>query len=651
MYLVIYNSAIDFPLSLPESRFVKVDIAPIYKASVSENHLYRTNKEEYFLNQVTESLDLEVYSNVKVVIITKELGGNGWGRATNLAGHFACTQFIKCHLNTVPIILTDLGELNIEDPTLKDISVENFLQTEGIYFRKYEDIFSTKIDPITEVQSHSIDNLVRKLKPVNIDRLSIRNSRDSDHQSTNEWGAMRLASNFGLANTLKFKYPRHLYFKYLDNYIDTTDRPVDGTLKNLFSNVLLIDDNAKLGWVELMIEIFSCPVDSLTALDDTYAWVRVGFEKFKKYDLIFLDLYLEKNSLDTKHSIAVLKCIKNKYPQIPVIIFTASDKAWNLDRILEHGADGMCIKESPLYFKDNNYSGRNFEDFKGTIKGVSEKYKVLRPYWEAIATIRIDSNFKGIEDNPKRIRTRIAERLIMFYGLLKKGFEQWDYDKNTFFYSDYELAFMTLWSTLNEIQEGYFKKSRTSKRNLKDKAGNIIATQNDGSSLIPKYMYDWTIKGQKEYYIKYEFAFVEFEPDGTPVVDPKTKLYSLKSTQNSWLRYDSRIPPYYYNELTTDRTNFHKELSNQIAFLILNLNFLKSSPVTESYLISLQKLNGIRNSMYLTHGESKPDYFNTTEEGKRGKVEYHITPSKDIKELFELVAFLLTGDEISVPLF
>jgi hypothetical protein len=48
----------------------------------------------------------------------------------------------------------------------------------------------------------------------------------------------------------------------------------------------------------------------------------------------------------------------------------------------------------------------------------------------------------------------------MFLGLLKKAFEQTEFDKNTFFYSKWELSFLTLWSTLNEIQEAYYEKTQ-----------------------------------------------------------------------------------------------------------------------------------------------------------------------------------------------
>jgi DNA-binding NarL/FixJ family response regulator len=92
-------------------------------------------------------------------------------------------------------------------------------------------------------------------------------------------------------------------------------------------------------------------------------------------------LYLEKGKADSSNALSALEFIKEKSPHIPVIIFTASDKAWNLDEVLEKGADAMYIKESPLYYRSEEYSLKNYKDFTDTIRYVHEKYKVLRPYW------------------------------------------------------------------------------------------------------------------------------------------------------------------------------------------------------------------------------------------------------------------------------
>ncbi len=62
---------------------------------------------------------------------------------------------------------------------------------------------------------------------------------------------------------------------------------------------------------------------------------------------------------------------------------------------------------------------------------------------------------------------------------------------------------------------------------------------------------------------------------------------------------------------------------------------------------TLVKLNEIRNHLYLTHGSDiSTGFYDQTEKDKRAT--HNIKPDKDIKDLFELVSFLLTGKENKV---
>ena len=72
MYILIHNSKGSFSIDLPES-FKQINIASIYSSEEENDYLYKNNREEYFLNNVSESLDNSSYSNVKVIIIDNEL--------------------------------------------------------------------------------------------------------------------------------------------------------------------------------------------------------------------------------------------------------------------------------------------------------------------------------------------------------------------------------------------------------------------------------------------------------------------------------------------------------------------------------------------------------------------------------------------------
>ena len=177
--------------------------------------------------------------------------------------------------------------------------------------------------------------------------------------------------------------PKHLYFKYLSRFIDKDYPAQNKSLHNLFNKILLIDDNADCGWIELLKNIhfefdetkktFKGFIDKFTSTEILNAWKNVTPEKFNQYDLIYLDLYLEKGKADSSISLSGLNFIKENYPHIPIIIFTASDKAWNLDEVLQMGADAMYVKESPIYYRNKEYSSKNFNDFVATIKDVQDR--------------------------------------------------------------------------------------------------------------------------------------------------------------------------------------------------------------------------------------------------------------------------------------
>ena len=84
-----------------------------------------------------------------------------------------------------------------------------------------------------------------------------------------------------------------------------------------------------------------------------------------KYDLIFLDLRMngvsEEGTLDPEEfsGMKILKAIKMQNKGNQVIMFTASNKAWNMKALLDAGADGYYIKESPEYSFPASYSDSN----------------------------------------------------------------------------------------------------------------------------------------------------------------------------------------------------------------------------------------------------------------------------------------------------
>jgi hypothetical protein len=104
------------------------------------------------------------------------------------------------------------------------------------------------------------------------------------------------------------------------------------------------------------------------------------------------------------------------------------------------------------------------------------------------------------------------------------------------------------------------------------------------------------------------------------------------------------------------RGKWDERISLQIAFLILKMPELQKGIAfycqekknlrgvwEPNFLKKLYDLNDLRNKLYLTHGDTDPDFFTKTERQKRADGDINVRIQREIKDLFELVYFLLTG--------
>lgn len=103
------------------------------------------------------------------------------------------------------------------------------------------------------------------------------------------------------------------------------------------ANILIVDDQQCVR--ELMAEELMSEGYRVQGLGDAES-VRLKL-RFSQPDLVLLDLYL-----DGAEGFRVLHDIKGKYPQMPVIIYTAYDSYREDPRVSQ--ADGYVIKSTVL---------------------------------------------------------------------------------------------------------------------------------------------------------------------------------------------------------------------------------------------------------------------------------------------------------------
>jgi hypothetical protein len=306
----------------------------------------------------------------------------------------------------------------------------------------------------------------------------------------------------------------------------------------------------------------------------------------------------------------------------------------------------MYVKESPEFFHELHYSKQNFKSLVKTVQDTLTKYQILKPFWEAIQLIINDTFFLSISDNPVKFRSRIVERLKMFYGLLKKGYEQSKYDKETFYYSEYELSFITLWSVLNEVQEAYFQKSQPPI--TINHGGSTYNHHPNGTTLT--YLNSLKQKHQKWSIGSSVFCYYEYSLQINNVSN------RAKHRRGLFQLSFKRMSPFLYKNNkfetiqapTEIKLDYEREIRMQIAFILIN-KFGCGNDNTDGYIKRLNDSLKVRNHLYLTHGDSlNSSYFSYTEEEKRKSQSYNVVPQGAIKELFELAVFLLTSKTISL---
>lgn len=618
-----------------------------------EESLKGIDEKDLFPYRVSSQMTTEKHESI---IIFKE--GLRWDQVIRLAVYLRLLPDENWISKTPIIICSDNLPNPIYDRDLASIKdIQNFLNIPGVFYKSFFALFGKRENDEgnTDYEVNRFLKSINKVfdtKAINVTSENLANDR---HSITNQWGAVKLALNAGYGiNDINYSFPPTLYFNHLINKyglkIDPNDDKVNLSSHLKKKKILLVDDNSDKGWQAVIEKIFE-PAKVDVAEDFEKVNQFGNLKDLNPYDLIFLDLRLpkiRKKEIEYDNGIDLLKKIKKCYPQIPVIVFTASNKSWTRETVQNFGADGMYVKESPEYAGDQNYSKENFINFEKLVRETLEKYKVLRPYWEAIQIILKDQTFLSLpEKGSSNFKSRIEERLMMFYGLLKRGFEQTEFNERQFHFSDYELAFMTLWSVLNEISEANFIKSQPN-ITIQDSMGNLLTNHPAGQPITyNQNHFKWEIIGQSDTYVEYAYSTFIDTIAGYHATNTSGKYYKLNHERKSCFLFDNNqfqiVSPIKTN------VNYENTLFLQIAFLIERKANLSISSNKSSFQQTLVRLNEVRNHLYLTHGaEISTGFYNHTEKAKR--VNHTIKPNGDIKDLFELISFLLTGTENNVDI-
>ncbi len=582
---------------------------------------------------------------------------------------------IIAHIRLTPSLIYSKAKiLWINEKDFVEISQEfnkiKFIPSVRTYFLCKGDFVNDK-----QIKSE-IDIILLEIPPLsnNYSNELIVLPPSTSHAITNEWGAYLLSQLTGGQNlTSNIHALTHkendLFFKYLkcknkalfsSESFELTEYVPD----NIAFNCMLIDDQHKKGWGDVLEKIIKriSSQASLNIFDDYLLFEKTNEEInndiFKDIDeytphVIFLDLRLreEEEASNYAHTPIInfsggtlLKTIKEKYPHISVIIFTASNKAWNMEQLIQAGADGYFIKPSPEIDSNVHILREEYHAFLELIRSCRIKSNILTAFWGHISTIKEGSTLikeKNLDGDKTVVEKRIIERLGMFFGLLKRDYEDSRYNKERFYYSDLELAFMTLWSCLNDIQFIYYEKIKwmttPEDSNQRPKEKNDIRIVED---LIERIN---IISGDE-----YEY-FLQKRKTGTNQI--RTLLLADYNNPSN-VFYLSNAHDESHNRKTFKK-DYTNNIGEQIAFLLIafsrgDFENLTHRQFNVTKLVNdLAKIKTKRNELYLTHGneEQTSKFYIKSEREKR---EANVITFFDCAELYEIIHFLLTGKYVNI---
>lgn len=285
---------------------------------------------------------------------------------------------------------------------------------------KYFDILKTKgvklinmrpqkiIDSLGSIQSLSENDIKHEMEKVH---LPVPQNYEDSHSIANEWAIYRWATATesedsaieNVANTIK----SNLYFKHLTTiyppseidrikedklkFHDQLSGISDSLIEQKDINILYVDDEADKGRSEIMATIihdvnkisgFDYLGEELKSLSQQAIIDQVVNRVIEdSINILLLDFRLHKKDLDSQNideitSVQILKRIKEFNPGIQVIIFSATNKVWNLLALQKYGADGFIIKEGPENSKDPSFTIQTIGNFINAMSiCISNRYK------------------------------------------------------------------------------------------------------------------------------------------------------------------------------------------------------------------------------------------------------------------------------------
>lgn len=375
---------------------------------------------------------------------------------------------LALHIRTTTSNANQLANIIIYGTfTLEELPKDNeflpVLFTKGIILTDYS---IDGIKPYLSIKERvlSENQLGRALQTV---PLRVPENYFDSHSIANIWGLFRLLDAAGIdfktVESIQQQWDKlsGIYFKWLLAQKNSEEESGMRICKKVnYQHVLLIDDESEKGWKDALGNVLHIPKEKLVTANSMEA--AVPLLATKSFQLIFLDLRLGETDHATKELshfggyCLLAQHIRNDFHALnfatPVILLTASNKAWNISQMINMGVDDYYIKEHPE--QQGAFSKENYERLINSLPYWVEQEAKRKEIWKLVLEIEGLANAKVINTN---IKGRITEKLKMGYGTLFRKSSQIEKDELVF--NNEILAYMVFWSIMEEISYDFYDHS------------------------------------------------------------------------------------------------------------------------------------------------------------------------------------------------
>lgn len=474
-----------------------------------------------------------------------------------LATHIRCTS-TKNQLK--PIFIYSVVDL-------KDIfnnSYINILKTKNVFLIDYSKT-SIKNALDIEVNNLTIDELPKEIKKLN---LQVPTNYEDNHTIANEWAIYRWSKTIGAKDDsieiIINNVENNLYFKYLQIICPIKESQIldekkleinyEGTYK---PKILLIDDEAEKGWYEVFCEIlYEKNKFDFTYLDDEFNQksqdeiIKMSIKKVidDNIDLVILDFRLHKDDFENKGieqvtGYQILKKIKEHNKGIQVIVFSATNKIWNLQALQNAGADGFIIKESSDNSKDSEFTKQSILSFIQVfqervnmifLKDVYFKFDVIKGNIETLQSNDLRDLEKILQI--QKLKNEMKLQIDLAFDCLKNSHKKisTEFTDN---HNYFNLSYISLFKIIEFIND-YYSESKIDNNNnyftfIKNTSTKIhkIDNQNEYNFISTadkiSFIYHNILNGVKS------LQFAKINKNRNNIIHPKNPKDYFKSDSNS----------------------------------------------------------------------------------------------------------------------